>query len=666
MTLRAKASLLFAALVVGVVAINSAVLLRLHEDSLRQSILAAARATAQSASLTVSSFLDNTLQETQAIATEIPVEALRGRDRQTLERKLQRALAMFPKFENGLFLLDREGKFVTDYPVHPDLAGTSFAYREYFRATLAGNRGVVGEPYRSARTGQPVLTFTAPIRDGDGRIIGVLAASVQLLSARALGGVRMQRLGETGYVYVFDATRMMILHPSDERVLSRDVKPGANRLFDAAIDGFEGIGETVNSLGVPMLAAVKRIPGTRWILVSQQTASEVFAPVVQARQRLIVTTLGSVLTVVALGLLAIRRLTQPLVRLKAAAEEASGRLADGGAPVHSGTVREIAVSRGNDEIGLLAGAFETLASRLDSAVGTLRQSARDWQLTFDSVTDLVFVTDAGGVIVRANQTARNHAGRAPEALEGESLAGVLFGARTGNRPSLTEEGHGELDDLTIDGQYEFKVTALARSERDQHPGFVCVLHDVTAARAAARLVEEMAYFDSLTALPNRRLVLDRMRQAFRSAERHGAGVAVMFIDLDRFKSINDTHGHAAGDRLLREVARRITGCLRASDTVGRFGGDEFVIVLDEVRGRDDAATAAAKIVAAVRPEIDIEAGRVTISVSIGIAIYPEHGREPDQVLAAADKALYEVKQAGRNGYRFSGDPIGDRSGTAPR
>jgi diguanylate cyclase (GGDEF)-like protein len=160
----------------------------------------------------------------------------------------------------------------------------------------------------------------------------------------------------------------------------------------------------------------------------------------------------------------------------------------------------------------------------------------------------------------------------------------------------------------------------------------------------------------LTDLPNRRLLLDRLNQALAHAERHQRSLAVMFMDIDHFKNINDTLGHDVGDELLRVVAARLNTCVRSEDTIARQGGDEFVIVLSEISNPQNAATVAEKIIATMRRPIFIQGRELKITSSIGIAFYPVQGTDDAVALMKkADIAMYAVKEAGRNGYRFSLD-----------
>ncbi|HTY99873.1 MAG TPA: GGDEF domain-containing protein [Rhodocyclaceae bacterium] len=179
---------------------------------------------------------------------------------------------------------------------------------------------------------------------------------------------------------------------------------------------------------------------------------------------------------------------------------------------------------------------------------------------------------------------------------------------------------------------------------------------VAELRRSEEQIRELAYYDPLTGLPNRRLLMDRLYLALAQARRHHYSMAIMFLDLDRFKQVNDSLGHAAGDELLRQVSSRLTACMRGGDTVARSGGDEFVVVLPEIAHPEDAALVAEKIFAALKEPVAIANHSLRVTTSIGIAIYPVDGDDDLQdLMRKADTAMYAVKEAGRNGYRFYGD-----------
>jgi diguanylate cyclase (GGDEF)-like protein/PAS domain S-box-containing protein len=176
--------------------------------------------------------------------------------------------------------------------------------------------------------------------------------------------------------------------------------------------------------------------------------------------------------------------------------------------------------------------------------------------------------------------------------------------------------------------------------------------DITQRKNAERQIVYQAYHDALTGLPNRMLFYDRLSQALSLARRDDLGVAVLFLDLDQFKLVNDTLGHAAGDRLLIEVARRLQQSVRASDTVARVGGDEFTLLLRNVEAGADAARAAQKVLEAIARPVEVEGQRLYLTTSVGISLFPADGEEAEALLVSADIAMYRAKELGRNGFQM--------------
>lgn len=179
-------------------------------------------------------------------------------------------------------------------------------------------------------------------------------------------------------------------------------------------------------------------------------------------------------------------------------------------------------------------------------------------------------------------------------------------------------------------------------------GAVVVFHDITERKLNDEHMRHLAQHDTLTDLPNRAMLNDRLHQALAYAKRDNQSVALLFVDLDRFKPVNDTFGHVVGDWLLKQVAIRVTGCVRESDTVARIGGDEFVVLLRIVNSLDDAATVAENIRAALNRPFNLAQQSLDISCSIGISLYPQHATNETDLIEFADIAMYQAKQDGRN------------------
>ncbi|MDI6748025.1 MAG: diguanylate cyclase [Rhodocyclaceae bacterium] len=225
---------------------------------------------------------------------------------------------------------------------------------------------------------------------------------------------------------------------------------------------------------------------------------------------------------------------------------------------------------------------------------------------------------------------------------------------------------GYLPILVITALPDHKLRALTSGAKD----FISKPFDILEARTRihnmlevrllykqfadyGREMESLALHDALTGLPNRRLLMDRLALAIAHAHRNKRAMAVMYLDLDGFKQVNDTLGHAAGDTLLSQVAARLVAAVRQEDTVARLGGDEFVIALWELSHADDVAKLASKVIQAVSQPYRIQDSDVSMTVSIGASIYPTHGEAGETLMKSADLALYEAKYAGKNNYRIA-------------
>lgn len=194
--------------------------------------------------------------------------------------------------------------------------------------------------------------------------------------------------------------------------------------------------------------------------------------------------------------------------------------------------------------------------------------------------------------------------------------------------------------------------AAVRDERNELARFIGIFSDLSAVRSAEQKLFYLAHHDALTGLPNRLLARERLERALERAKRVQSRVALLFIDLDYFKRVNDTLGHRVGDELLRAIAQRMQTCVRSEDTVARLGGDEFMVILDHVAKDDDVVVVARKIIGALNQQVDLGSCSLSVSPSIGISLFPDHCRNLDDLISAADAAMYVAKQQGRNRYAF--------------
>lgn len=280
---------------------------------------------------------------------------------------------------------------------------------------------------------------------------------------------------------------------------------------------------------------------------------------------------------------------------------------------------------------------------------------------FASSAEGIIVTDQRGRIFEVNRAFKKVTGYRRDEVIGKNLS-FLGGGR--HNPEFyrqilealraEDRWQGEIWSQRKNGEIypAWLSLSVIRSKKNLPRHFIAMFSDITESKANEVRIQHMAHHDFLTGLPNRFLLNDRLEQLLASARRNQTRFAVLFVDLDRFKNINDTLGHNVGDRLLCVVSQRLSGLLRCSDTVSRQGGDEFIVLLSEIDGPSDAAHVAHKIIKALGEPYHFDGQELTVTPSIGIAIAPDDGDDSATLLKHADLAMYGVKQQGRNNFQF--------------
>lgn len=284
---------------------------------------------------------------------------------------------------------------------------------------------------------------------------------------------------------------------------------------------------------------------------------------------------------------------------------------------------------------------------------------------FENSLEGVYITNADGLIAQVNDAFCQITGFSQEDVLGKKPSLLSSGWRDTSfkadiEPILTSEGSwsGEIMSRRADGEAFLTWMSISevRDGRNQLVGIITSFRDITEAKSSEESIRKLAYYDALTELPNRQLFQDRLSQALQSAKRNRHFVALLYMDLDGFKPINDEYGHAIGDRLLAIVAKRLKACVRGDDTVARLGGDEFAIVLPAQLNSNLAESAAMqvakKVIHSLNQAVDIQEYQITIGCSIGIAIFPSDAGHDEQLIKLADAAMYHAKSAGKNNYQF--------------
>lgn len=343
------------------------------------------------------------------------------------------------------------------------------------------------------------------------------------------------------------------------------------------------------------------------------------------------------------------------------------RLADGARRLGAGDLTFRLAPAGTPEIRQTIVAFNAMADELEKTLSDLRHTSEELRIAataFESEEAMV-VTDAQQVILRVNRAFVQTSGYKPEEALGMTPRMLLLGGEDGAYRRIWEavarekfwQGEAWYRHRTGRTYPVWQSISAVVAPDGGISHYVLAFSDISQRKEAEEQIRNLAFFDPLTHLPNRRLLIDRLGQALANAARHQRRGALLFLDLDAFKVLNDTEGHDAGDQLLIEAARRLKACVREGDTVARLGGDEFVVMLEELSGDEAEAAAqaekvAGKIIEAGRRPYMLKGREHHCTFSIGIGLFDAHHQGVDELLRRADVAMYQAKANGRNTYCF--------------
>lgn len=541
-----------------------------------------------------------------------------------------------PAFVRNLVVFDLAGNCIGS--TDPAIRAINVRDRGFFQDSLRKRQLVVEAPIAARVTGETVAVLAWPI-ERQGKLVGIVTASVaishldQLLDVRGMlppdavvlvvarNGIVLKRTGAAG-----SAVSPGFV-PSDME-LTGNLPSGT---FDS--DSLDGV---ARSFG---FARASRAPWTIEVGVREASAT---APVWERLRMSLASGGCTLLAALLIATLIGRDISRPLARLTDDA-----RLLGSGQLSHRATIKR------RDEIGVLGQTLDMMAREIEQQTLRLARNERELRLLTDNLPAVIVCLDRDARYTFVNAYAARLFGHEPHDIVGRTIRDVRGEAAWSEiEPHFLQArdgaaAHFNLCYPTPTGERQLAITYLAdRDEGDVVRGIYVLGIDQTERRLLETKLERMAQFDQLTELPNRYLLHDRLAQLCHRSSRDGTQLALLYLDLDGFKPVNDRHGHAAGDHLLRTIAARLLATVRRSDTVARLGGDEFVVVIDGFISFTQLHALAQKVVQAVAAPVEWQGVTLSCSVSIGVAAYPP-ASSWEALIETADGAMYQAKAKGR-------------------
>lgn len=589
--------------------------------------------------------------------------------KQHLQTYVDQRQDLLTLFNSRVFITDPRGDTLASLPFLPEHIGVNFADRDYLITAIGKGQPSIGRPVMGRTARAPVVVMAAPILDRAGQISGALAGSISLEKQTFLDQIGKHNI-QQGSLTLVDRNSGLVVMSTERAQLMTDLSAGSNAFALAHfLNGKEGSARLNLPAGGDTLLAVRQIPVANWFVLVQTPIHMAFTPLESLQQRMLIVTL--LFTLLAGGI------TWGLLRYQLAPLSETVTTLDQLSRAEH-TPPPLPVVR-NDEIGQLIAGFNRLLGTLHLRENALRASESHFRLLTERASDVVWQLDHRLNILYispADEKLRGikHAdvvGRPfPEMSPEEERPLIVHAFETLAQASAKDETATFVFRQTCSNGAQIWTEILASADRQSDgsiSGFHGITRNITERRQMEEKIRQLAFHDALTGLPNRRLMMDRLQQAIATCRRNQQQGALLFIDLDNFKPLNDRYGHTAGDLLLIEVAARLRSCLRETDSVARFGGDEFVVLLGAIDGHKDSAMsqveriadkirdtlAAPYILTVVQDDAPPRIVEHRCTASIGITLFDDTRDNPAELLRWADRAMYTAKEHGRNRLVFS-------------
>lgn len=573
-------------------------------------------------------------------------------------------------YNAGAFVTDKNGKAIASVNGVIKRVGANYRHINSISTALQHAKSSVSNIDFDKATRLRMFYIATPILDSQHQVIGAVVGATNLAKHGFLDKISNSHYGKSGYYLLEDQRSRLIITSTDRRrVMRAQIAPYKNRLIDRQLQGFEESGITVNAFGVEVLTSAKRIPMANWMMVSSLPTAEAFAPIQHLQYRILfIAMLMTIIVGIITWLLLKRELFPVFSTITTLSTLAS-----------STNETELVSVKSKGEIGELINAFNNLLQKLKQRENALQESEFRWKFAIEGAGDGLWDWDIVANSVFYSKKWKEQLGYAENEI-GDSLEewekrihpddkANTFAAVESHFSGKTSSYQVEHRLLCKDGSYKWILTRGLVVSVDEHqkPLRAIGTHtDITERRQMTEQIRHQAMFDNLTQLPNRRLFEDHLTQAMAASKRYNNYGALMFIDLDNFKPLNDTHGHEMGDLLLQEVASRLKNSVRETDTVARMGGDEFVVALsqlyvDKATSKQQALQLAEKIRNAlekpyllnkVKDDGQISKVKHHCSASIGLTLFKGEESTMSDILRHADTAMYQAKSGGRNQVQY--------------
>ncbi len=586
--------------------------------------------------------IDNTRLLLERLAARPIVQQL---DPKRCDPILQELYQLHPEYANVDYT-NKDGLIICSALPEPGGKLINVAHTSWFKKVTGEQRFIVGEPHFGAITGKWVSVLTSPIFNARHELIGTVQLPLNLKSYDP--GIPAHLLAPGSHYGFFNEEGFLVWRnvDPDHVIGSQPKRDVARRIIEIK----NGELESTAADGVERFYSAMSIPDTGWIAWIGVPVSAIYAKADKRAEFATVVVVAVVLMLLIITLIIARRITGPIAALENTARA-----------LHNGDLDARAKVEGPRDIAAVAQEFNTMVDAQQFNLEQLRIAAT----AFESHEGMM-ITDANHIILRINAaftrttgyTSEEIVGRTPLVLRSDRHDADFYRTMW---ESIDRAGgwQGEIWGKRKNGEVYPKwltITAV-KNEKGAVTHYISTDFDITERKKAEVKINELAFYDQLTGLPNRTLLLDRLKQAMTISIRSHHYCALMLIDLDNFKTLNDTLGHDMGDLLLKQVAERLSACVRAEETVARLGGDEFVVMLTnldtlEINAANQVEAVGEKILSALNQTYQIREVTFHSTPSIGITLFKGMHVVIDELLKQADLAMYKAKDTGRNAMRF--------------